>query len=195
MQVKTLLKLSVGAAVATIVMKTTAWWITDSVGLLSDAMESFVNLASALFALLMLFVAVRMVLPRRALIIPAHDARHNILPMATGGAVAGALAAAVSLADAATPDDAMTVAAALSAALEDSAAGVDSLLASLTTNVALQDALRAEDAVAWIVPNPLPPASRIYVVGPDGRSYALGRGSRVYVVARGARVVIVPGEE
>ena len=50
LQVKTLLKLSVAAAVATIVMKTLAWWITDSVGLLSDAMESFVNLASALFA-------------------------------------------------------------------------------------------------------------------------------------------------
>ena len=53
MQVKTLLKLSVAAAVATIVMKTLAWWITDSVGLLSDAMESFVNLASALFAIAM----------------------------------------------------------------------------------------------------------------------------------------------
>ena len=59
MQVKTLLKLSVGAAVATIVMKTTAWWITDSVGLLSDAMESFVNLASALFAIAMVTVAER----------------------------------------------------------------------------------------------------------------------------------------
>ena len=59
MQAKTLLKLSVAAAVATIVMKTTAWWITDSVGLLSDAMESFVNLASALFAIAMVTVAER----------------------------------------------------------------------------------------------------------------------------------------
>ena len=59
MQVKTLLKLSVTAAVATIVMKTTAWWITDSVGLLSDAMESFVNLASALFAIAMVTIAQR----------------------------------------------------------------------------------------------------------------------------------------
>ena len=59
MQVKTLLKLSVAAAVATIVMKTLAWWITDSVGLLSDAMESFVNLASALFAIAMVTVAQR----------------------------------------------------------------------------------------------------------------------------------------
>ena len=59
MQVKTLLKLSVAAAVATIVMKTAAWWITDSVGLLSDAMESFVNLASALFAIAMVTIAQR----------------------------------------------------------------------------------------------------------------------------------------
>ena len=59
MQVKTLLKLSVMAAVATIVMKTAAWWITDSVGLLSDAMESFVNLASALFAIAMVTIAQR----------------------------------------------------------------------------------------------------------------------------------------
>ena len=59
MQVQTLLKLSIAAAVATIVMKTTAWWITDSVGLLSDAMESFVNLASALFGLAMVIIAQR----------------------------------------------------------------------------------------------------------------------------------------
>ena len=59
MQVKTLLKLSIAAAVATIAMKSTAWWITDSVGLLSDAMESFVNLASALFALAMVTIAQR----------------------------------------------------------------------------------------------------------------------------------------
>ncbi len=59
MQVKTLLKLSVAAAVATIVMKTAAWWITDSVSLLSDAMESFVNLASALFAIAMVTIAQR----------------------------------------------------------------------------------------------------------------------------------------
>ena len=59
MQVKTLLQLSIVAAVATIVMKTAAWWITDSVGLLSDAMESLVNLASALFALAMVTIAQR----------------------------------------------------------------------------------------------------------------------------------------
>ena len=59
MQVKTLLRLSVAVAVLTIVMKTAAWWITGSVGLLSDALESFVNLASALFALAMVTIAAR----------------------------------------------------------------------------------------------------------------------------------------
>lgn len=46
--------LSVGAALATITLKLLAWWLTDSVGLLSDALESFVNLAAALLALAML---------------------------------------------------------------------------------------------------------------------------------------------
>ncbi len=59
MQVRTLLLLSVATAVAAIVMKTAAWWVTGSVGLLSDAMESFVNLASALFALGMVTIAAR----------------------------------------------------------------------------------------------------------------------------------------
>jgi cation diffusion facilitator family transporter len=58
-QIKTFLKLSIAAAVATIAMKSLAWWITDSVGLLSDAMESLVNLASALFALAMVTIAQR----------------------------------------------------------------------------------------------------------------------------------------
>jgi cation diffusion facilitator family transporter len=49
--------LSVGAAVATIALKTGAWWITGSVGLLSDALESLVNLAAAFLALWMLRVA------------------------------------------------------------------------------------------------------------------------------------------
>ena len=59
MQVTTLLRLSVATAVAAIVMKTAAWWITGSVGLLSDAMESLVNVASALFALAMVTIAAR----------------------------------------------------------------------------------------------------------------------------------------
>lgn len=54
-----LLWASICVAVTTIVLKTLAWYITDSVGLLSDAMESFVNLASAIFALLMVTIAQR----------------------------------------------------------------------------------------------------------------------------------------
>jgi cation diffusion facilitator family transporter len=57
MQVSGYLKLSVAVAVATIVMKTGAWWLTGSVSLLSDALESLVNLAGASFALLMVNVA------------------------------------------------------------------------------------------------------------------------------------------
>ncbi len=59
MQVSTLLRLSVAAALVTMAMKTLAWWITGSVGLLSDAMESLVNLASALFAMAMVAIARR----------------------------------------------------------------------------------------------------------------------------------------
>ena len=54
-----LLWASVVVAIVTITLKTLAWFITDSVGLLSDAMESFVNLASAIFALLMVTIAQR----------------------------------------------------------------------------------------------------------------------------------------
>jgi len=46
--------ISVGAAVITIGLKTGAWQLTGSVGLLSDAMESVVNLIGALMALAML---------------------------------------------------------------------------------------------------------------------------------------------
>jgi cation diffusion facilitator family transporter len=49
--------LSIGAALSTIVLKSIAWWLTGSVGLLSDALESLVNLAGALMALAMLTVA------------------------------------------------------------------------------------------------------------------------------------------
>ena len=59
MQVQTLLRLSIATALVTIAVKGLAWWITGSVGLLSDAMESFVNLASALFAVAMVTIAQR----------------------------------------------------------------------------------------------------------------------------------------
>ncbi|MDQ5915045.1 MAG: hypothetical protein QG584_936 [Pseudomonadota bacterium] len=49
--------LSIAAALSTIALKTVAWWLTGSVGLLSDALESGVNLAGALMALAMLTLA------------------------------------------------------------------------------------------------------------------------------------------
>lgn len=51
--------LSIAAALATIALKGLAWWLTGSVGLLSDALESFVNLAAAILALWLLKVAAR----------------------------------------------------------------------------------------------------------------------------------------
>jgi cation diffusion facilitator family transporter len=51
--------LSIGAAVVTIALKTLAWWITGSVGLLSDALEGSINLIGAIFALAMLSLAAR----------------------------------------------------------------------------------------------------------------------------------------
>jgi cation diffusion facilitator family transporter len=56
-QVANYLKVSVAVAVATIVLKAGAWWFTGSVSLLSDAIESLVNLAGAMFALTMVTVA------------------------------------------------------------------------------------------------------------------------------------------
>jgi len=56
---RTLMWSSGVVAIMTITLKTLAWWITDSVGLLSDAMESLVNLASAVFGLVMVTVAAR----------------------------------------------------------------------------------------------------------------------------------------
>ena len=49
-----ILWLSVAAALVTISLKTLAWWLTGSVGFLSDALESVVNLVAALVAMLML---------------------------------------------------------------------------------------------------------------------------------------------
>ncbi|HPG81641.1 MAG TPA: cation diffusion facilitator family transporter [bacterium] len=51
--------LSIAAAVLTIGLKAAAYLLTDSVGMLSDAMESMVNLAAAVMALAMLIVAAR----------------------------------------------------------------------------------------------------------------------------------------
>lgn len=58
--------LSIATAVVTIALKTWAWWLTGSVGLLSDAMESLVNLAGAGFALWMILLTR----------VPADDRHH-----------------------------------------------------------------------------------------------------------------------
>lgn len=56
---QTLLRVSVVVALITIVLKGLAGYMTNSMGLISDAMESFVNLASAMFALAMVTIAER----------------------------------------------------------------------------------------------------------------------------------------
>ena len=52
-------RLSIAAALATIVLKSFAYWLTGSVGLLSDAVESLVNLAGGIMAYWMLTVAAK----------------------------------------------------------------------------------------------------------------------------------------
>lgn len=54
-----LMMASVAVAIITIGLKTLAWYLTGSVGLLSDAMESLVNLAAAVFGLIMVTIAAR----------------------------------------------------------------------------------------------------------------------------------------
>jgi cation diffusion facilitator family transporter len=49
--------ISIAASIATILLKGGAYFITGSVGLLSDALESFINLAAALAALIMITIA------------------------------------------------------------------------------------------------------------------------------------------
>jgi cation diffusion facilitator family transporter len=57
LQPRKLLWASIGVALATIALKTGAWAVTGSVALLSDAMESLVNLAAAVFGLMMVTLA------------------------------------------------------------------------------------------------------------------------------------------
>ncbi|MDD1621679.1 MAG: cation diffusion facilitator family transporter [Methylococcaceae bacterium] len=51
--------LSIAAAISTIALKSYAYWLTDSVGLLSDAMESLINLVAAVIMLIVLSIAAR----------------------------------------------------------------------------------------------------------------------------------------
>ncbi|SFF54904.1 cation diffusion facilitator family transporter [Fontimonas thermophila] len=50
---------SIAAAITTMLLKALAWWLTGSVGLLSDALESLVNVSAAAVALWMLRIAAR----------------------------------------------------------------------------------------------------------------------------------------
>ncbi|BAU47509.1 transporter [Sulfurifustis variabilis] len=89
--------LSIAAAIATIVLKGIAWWLTGSVGLLSDALESFVNLGAGLLALWMLTIAAR---PADA----EHPFGHGKAEYFSSGAEGTMiLAAAASIATAALP--------------------------------------------------------------------------------------------
>ena len=49
--------LSIAAAIVTILLKFYAYYVTGSMGFLSDALESFVNLFAAIFALVMLTIS------------------------------------------------------------------------------------------------------------------------------------------
>ena len=51
--------LSIAAAITTMALKGAAYWLTGSVGLLSDAVESIVNLLGAVIALVVLTIAAR----------------------------------------------------------------------------------------------------------------------------------------
>lgn len=51
--------LSITAAIATIILKSYAYWLTGSVGLLSDALESLINLVAAIIVLITLSIAAR----------------------------------------------------------------------------------------------------------------------------------------
>ena len=89
--------LSIAAALTTILLKGIAWWLTDSVGLLSDALESFVNLGAALLALWLLTVAAQ---PPDA---EHHHGHGNAEYFASGTEGALILLAAVTIAVTALP--------------------------------------------------------------------------------------------
>lgn len=89
--------LSIAAAVATISLKTGAYLLTGSVGLLSDALESLVNLAGAVMALSMLTIAAR---PPDESHVYGHGKAEYFASVTEGvlvlGASAGIISAAVS---------------------------------------------------------------------------------------------------
>src|SRR5512144_1306029 len=89
--------LSIAAALMTIALKAGAYLLTQSVGLLSDAMESLVNLAGAIMALSMLTIAVR---PADERHVYGHSKAEYFASVTEGllilGAAAGIISAAIS---------------------------------------------------------------------------------------------------
>ncbi len=89
--------LSIAAAITTIALKTGAYLLTGSVGLLSDAMESLVNLAGAIMALGMLTIAAR---PADETHVYGHSKAEYFASVTEGllilGAAAGIISAAIS---------------------------------------------------------------------------------------------------
>lgn len=88
--------LSIAAALATISLKTGAYLLTGSVGLLSDALESLVNLAGGIMALSMLTIAAR---PADESHVYGHSKAEYFASVTEGllilGAAAGIISAAV----------------------------------------------------------------------------------------------------
>ena len=88
--------LSIAAALATIALKTGAYLLTDSVGLLSDAIESLVNLAGAIMALIMLTIAAR---PADEIHVYGHSKAEYFASVTEGllilGAATGIISAAI----------------------------------------------------------------------------------------------------
>lgn len=89
--------LSIAAALGTIALKTSAYLLTGSVGLLSDALESLVNLAGAIMALVMLTIAAR---PADDIHVYGHSKAEYFASITEGllvlGAAVGIMGAAVS---------------------------------------------------------------------------------------------------
>jgi len=88
--------LSIGAALATMALKTGAYFLTSSVGLLSDAIESLVNLAGAVTALIMLSIAAR---PADESHVYGHSKAESFASITEGllilGAATGIMSAAI----------------------------------------------------------------------------------------------------
>jgi cation diffusion facilitator family transporter len=78
---------SIGVAVAVVLMKGAAWWFTGSIAFYSDALESLVNVASAIMALVALWVAA---MPADANHPYGHDKAEFFAAVIEGGLIVAA---------------------------------------------------------------------------------------------------------